>query len=90
MKIFDCNFTCPSCEHDLSDIYIKDQIIRGIANDTPQADLLTKAGTLKSLEQNVRHAEAFESALRDQNSIASASDAASARLSTYSKQKNIT
>ena len=29
----DCNFTCPLCEHDLSDIYIKDQIIRGIAND---------------------------------------------------------
>ena len=29
----DCNFTYPSCEHDLSDIYIKDQIIWGIANN---------------------------------------------------------
>ena len=46
----DCNFTCPSCKHDLSDIYIKDQIIRGIANDTRQADLLAKARMLKSLE----------------------------------------
>ena len=24
----DCSFSCPACEHDLSDIYIKDQIIR--------------------------------------------------------------
>ena len=23
----DCSFSCPICEHDLSDIYIKDQII---------------------------------------------------------------
>ena len=40
----DCNFTCPSCEHDLFDIYIKDQIIWGIADDTLQADLIAKAG----------------------------------------------
>ena len=33
-----------------------------------------KAGTLKTLEQNVCHAEAFESALRDQTSMAGASD----------------
>ena len=64
----ECNFICPSCEYDLSDIYIKDQTIRGIANHTLQADLLAKDGILKSLEQNVRHVEAFESALRDQNS----------------------
>ena len=30
----DCDFTCLSCEYDLADIYIKDQIIRGIANNT--------------------------------------------------------
>ena len=29
----DCNFTCPSCEHDMSNIYIKDQITWGIANN---------------------------------------------------------
>ena len=85
----DCNFTCPSCEYDLSDIYIKDQIIRGIVNDTLQADLLTKAGMLKSLELNIHHAEAFESTLWDQNSMADTSNAASAQLSTYLRQKNM-
>ena len=59
----DCCFSYPTCEHDLSDIYIRDQIIRGVANDALQADLLAKAGTLKTLEQNLCHAEAFESAL---------------------------
>ena len=55
----DCSFSCPSCKHYLSDIYIKDQIIRGVANDALQADLLAIAGTLKTLKQNVHHAEAF-------------------------------
>ena len=85
----DHNFACPSCEHDLSDMYIKDQIIRGIVSDTLQADLLAKAGMLKSLKQNIRHAKAFESALQVQNSMASASDTASAWLSTYRRQKNM-
>ena len=44
---------------------------------------------LKSFEQNVRHANAFESELRDQNLMTGASDAASARLSTYRRQKNM-
>ena len=56
----DCNFLCPHCEHDLSDIYIQDQLIRGIVNDTLETDLLAKAGVLKSLVQNVCHAEPFE------------------------------
>ena len=34
----DCNFICPNCDYDLSSIYVKDQFVRGIANDTPQAD----------------------------------------------------
>ena len=82
-------FTTDPGEHDLSDIYIKDQIIRGVANDALQADLLAKAGTLKTLKQNVRHTEAFESALRDQTSKAGASDITSARLSTYCRQKGM-
>ena len=84
----ECNFICPSptCEHDLSNIYIKDLILRGMASDTLQADLLAKAGTLKSFKQNICHAEAFESSPREQNSMASTSDAASAWLSTYRRQ----
>ena len=84
----DYNFTCPSWEHDLSDIYIKDQIIQGTASNTLQANLPAKARMLKSLKPNVCHAEAFESALHDQNSMTDTSDAASARLSTYHGQKN--
>ena len=37
----DSNFTCLSCEYDVSDIYIKDQIIQ--ENNTLQVDLLAKA-----------------------------------------------
>ena len=84
----DSNFTYPSCEHDLSDIYIKDQLIRQIASDTFQDDLLAKVGTLKSLEQNACQVEAFKSALRVQTSMASTSDIAIAWMSTYRRWKN--
>ena len=51
-------------DHDLSSIYIKDPFIWGIANDMLQADLLAKAGSLKTLEQNVNHVEACETKTR--------------------------
>ena len=47
----DCDFTCPICNHDLSDIYIKDQLIKGNANDALQADFLAKACSLKTLRK---------------------------------------
>ena len=62
----DCDFTCSICNHNLSDIYIKDQLIKGTANDALQADLLAKSCSLKTLEENINHAETFESALHDQ------------------------
>ena len=83
----DCNFSCPHCDHDLSDTYIKDQFIKGIANDTLQTDLLAKARLLKSLDQNICHAEAFESALRDQTTMNDTSDIATVRMSMYRRQK---
>ena len=67
----DCNYMCPACEHDLSDMYIKDQ---RVASDALQADLLAKAGLLKTLEKNISHAKAFESALRNQMSMSSTPD----------------
>ena len=82
----DCNYMCPACEHDFSDMYIKDQLIKGVARDALQTDLLAKAGLLKTLEQNISHAEAFESALRDQMSMSSTPDIA--RMSTYRRQKS--
>ena len=84
----DCNFSCSHCEHDLSDIYITDQFIKGIANDTLQTNLLVKARVLKSLDQNVCHAEAFESALRDQTAMTDTSNIATIRMSTYRRLKN--
>ena len=38
----DCDFSCPKCKHDLSEIYIKDQMIRGLDNETLQTDILAK------------------------------------------------
>ena len=65
----DCNFSCPHCEHDLSDIYIKDQFIRGIANEALQTNLLAKSDMLKSFVQHICHAEAFESVLQNQTAM---------------------
>ena len=83
----DCNFSCPHCQHDLSNIYIRDQFIRGIANDILQTNLLAKAGVLKSFNQNVCHAKAFESALQDQTAITDTSDLAMIQMSMYCRQK---
>jgi len=65
----DCEFTCPSCKLDLQPNHIRDQFIRSLNNDTLQTDILTKASQLKTLEDVVKHAEAFETALRDQQSL---------------------
>lgn len=83
----DCDFTCPICSHDLSDIYIKDQLVRGTANDALQADLLAKANSLKTLEQNIDQAEAFEAALCDQAQMAGTLRMSALRASTYRKEK---
>ena len=65
----DCEFTCPNCKFDLMSVNVKDQMIRGIHNETLQTDILSKAGTLKSLEDIVKHAESFESAVIDQGKL---------------------
>ena len=67
--MLDCNFICPNRDHYLSSVYIKGQFIHGIAHDMLQANILAKAGLLKTLEQNVSHAEAFETAIQDQNKM---------------------
>ena len=83
----DCNFSCPHCEHGLSNIHIRDQFIRGIANDTLQTNLLAKAWVLKSLDQNVCHAKAFESAQWDQTAMTDTSDIATILMLMYRRQK---
>ena len=63
----DC-FTCPAeaCVPDPSPVYIRDQFLRGLNNETLQADLLTKTTTLKSIDNILKHAKAYEAAIRDQ------------------------
>ena len=79
----DCCFICPNFNHDLSNVYIKDQYILGIADKALQVDMLAKARLLKTLEQNISHAEAFEMAMRDQNEISGALDIAGLQMSAY-------
>ena len=43
--------------------------MKGLNNDTLQTDILAKANQLKTLEDIIKHAKAFESALRDQSSL---------------------
>ena len=60
----DYEFACPSCSFDLLPMNVKDQFIRRPGNDVLQTDILAKANQLKSLEDIVKHAEAFEAAVR--------------------------
>ena len=64
-----CEFNCPVCTHDMSPINIKDQFIRGLYNTTSQTDILSKANQLNTLQETVKHAEAFKTALRDQTKL---------------------
>ena len=65
----DCEFSCPSCDFDLSENNVRDQFIRGLSNTLIQTDILTKASQLTSLEQVTNHAKSIEAALRDQSSF---------------------
>ena len=87
----DCEFLCPECDLDISRIDIRDQFIQGIYNETLQMDILAKADQLKSVEDVVKHAEAYETALRDQANLhhpTNPPDSQVYRLSEYKKGKN--
>ena len=86
----DCEFSCPNCQHDLSSSHIRDQFIRGLINETLQIDVLAKASQLQTLEDILKHAEAFETALRDHAQLHDSSEAMAARWSDYKKQKRNT
>ena len=65
----DCEFACPGCNYDLQSEHIKDQFIRGLFNESLQTDILAKVNHLKTLEDIIKHAEAFEAAMRDQQKL---------------------
>ena len=53
----------------IQDIHLKDQLIKGINNESLQTDILAKANHLKTLEDIIKHAEVFQAALCDQSSL---------------------
>ena len=83
----DCEFQCPNCHFDLQSINIKDQFIRGLQNESIQTDILAKASQLKTLEDVIKHSEAFETAQRDQIQLQGSSEVMAARMSDYQKKK---
>ena len=84
----DCEFSCPNCKFDLMPVNVKDQMIRGIHSEILQTDILSKASTLKSLEDIVKHAESFESAVSDQSKLQDSGEAMRFRFKGKKQQKN--
>ena len=65
----ECSYSCPSCHYDLSETNIKDQFIAGLVNCVLQTEILAKANQLTTLDSVITHAEAFETAQRDQQHL---------------------
>ena len=65
----DCEYTCPNCKYDLSSDHVRDQFIKGLRNANLQTDVLSKAATLKTIDQVVKHSQAYEAAVQDQQSL---------------------
>ncbi len=82
----DCNFLCPGCQYNLSDMNVRDQLIRGLYNEAIQTDTLAKADQLDTLDKVIKHCEAFETALRDQSILQDVSEVNAARSSYKKKQ----
>ena len=83
----DCSFSCPSCKSDISDSYIRDQLIIGLHNNVLQTDMLAKAETLQELDKAISHAMSFEGALRDQCKLVDKAEVAASRMSSYKSRK---
>ena len=83
----DCEYSCPECSADISWVNIRDQFISGLNNEPLQTDILAKADQLPTVDDVVKHAEAFESAIRDQSNLNDSSDLELSRLSEYRKGK---
>ena len=62
-------FSCPGCQYDLSNIYIRDQFVRGLQNSMLQTDILTKASQLRTLADIGKDAQSIEAAIQDQSHL---------------------
>ena len=67
----ECSYQCPNpdCQYDLSETNIRDQFIAGLANSVLQTEILARADQLQTLNTVIAHAEAFETAQRNQNTL---------------------
>ena len=84
----DCKFTYSNCQHDIQEQHIKDQLIRGSFNKTLQIDILAKASHLKSFQDIIKYAEAFEVAQCHHTHLQQLPEGQAFRLSSsYWKQK---
>ena len=52
----DCEFSCPACKTDISNINIKEQFTHGLQNKTLQTDILAKGTKMKTTDDIVKHA----------------------------------
>ena len=69
-------------------MHIRDQFIRGLYNETLQVDVPAKADQLKTIENIMRHCEAFKTAIRDHCQLQNHSEIN--KLSDYQKHKHKT
>ena len=67
--VVDCEFICPAYSFDLSNSNLKDQFFRGLQNETLQTGLSVKASQLTTIEDIVKHAEAFKTAVREESQL---------------------
>ena len=85
------NIVANICKLDLTPSHVKDQFVRGLSNQQLQTNILAKANQLKELPQIVKHAEAFEAAVRNQSKLSEHNEESIARIqrSEYQPSKQI-
>ena len=69
-------------------LHIKDELICGLYDETLQTDIIAKASHLIKLEDVIKHAEAYESAQRDQSTLHKSNESTIARTSIYQQCKH--
>ena len=75
-----CEFTCPNCQHDLTEHNVLEQFRQGIQSEHIQTELLAHVDELKTLEKTVKYAVTLEAASRDQVKLADPSEQQLARV----------
>ena len=86
--VVECEYTCPECRFNLSDVNIKDQFVSGLYNETLQTDILAKNNQLVTLTSIIDHAKAYETAMRHQSELHDSAEVRAARMSDYKRKQS--